>query len=190
MDEEYFEDEKFVKVNYASSPLAKATYEGCKFEHCIFSDADLSSIQFIDCVFEDCDFSLAHIKNTSMRDARFVRCKMLGLRFEDCNSFLFSVGFDHCILNHSSFFNVSMKKTIIKNSSCKEVYFTGADLSGSILTHTDFSLARFDQTNLEKADLRSAIHYSIDPENNKIKKAKFSIEGLAGLLDRYGIDIS
>jgi hypothetical protein len=43
--------------------------------------------------------------------------------------------------------------------------------------------------NLKKADLRTAYNYHIDPESNKLKKAKFSLQGLPGLLDKYGIDI-
>jgi len=32
-------------------------------------------------------------------------------------------------------------------------------------------------------------NYSIDPELNKIKKARFSTQGIAGLLDKYDIEI-
>jgi fluoroquinolone resistance protein len=42
---------------------------------------------------------------------------------------------------------------------------------------------------LEKADFRTAYNYSIDPEKNRIKKAKFSIFGVTGLLDKYDIEI-
>jgi hypothetical protein len=33
------------------------------------------------------------------------------------------------------------------------------------------------------------MHYCIDPESNKIKKARFSMYGLAGLLSKYNIVI-
>jgi hypothetical protein len=42
---------------------------------------------------------------------------------------------------------------------------------------------------LEKADFRSAYNLSIDPEKNKIKKAKFSSTCLTELLEKYNIDI-
>jgi fluoroquinolone resistance protein len=47
--------------------------------------------------------------------------------------------------------------------------------------------AVFDGTNLEGADLRSAYHFNIDPEKNRVKKARFSFNNVAGLLDKYGI---
>jgi hypothetical protein len=42
---------------------------------------------------------------------------------------------------------------------------------------------------MEKADFRSAFNYSINPEINRIKKAKFSLTGLQGLLGKYDIEI-
>ena len=49
--------------------------------------------------------------------------------------------------------------------------------------------ATFDRTNLEKADLRTAYHFIIDPDNNRIKKAKFSESALSGLLTKYDLVI-
>ena len=49
--------------------------------------------------------------------------------------------------------------------------------------------AKFENSILEKADLRTSRNYLIDPELNKIKKAKFSIHGIAGLLAKYDIEI-
>jgi len=49
--------------------------------------------------------------------------------------------------------------------------------------------ATFDKATLEKADFRTAINYSIDPTNNRIKKAKFSLLGVVGLLDKFDISI-
>jgi fluoroquinolone resistance protein len=49
--------------------------------------------------------------------------------------------------------------------------------------------AIFENTILEKADFRTAYNYTIDPVQNRIKKAKFSVTGIAGLLSRYDIAI-
>ena len=71
----------------------------------------------------------------------------------------------------------------------QEVDFTGCDLTASVFTNCDLLRATFDNTILEKADLRTAFNYAIDPERNKIKKAKFSVSGLHGLLAKYDITI-
>jgi hypothetical protein len=49
--------------------------------------------------------------------------------------------------------------------------------------------AVFDNTILEDADLRTAENYSIDPENNYIRKAKVASEALPGLLEKYDLEI-
>ena len=67
--------------------------------------------------------------------------------------------------------------------------FTEADLNNASFDNCDLIGAKFEKTNLEKADLSTSFNYSIDPELNRIKKAKFSIDGIAGLLDKYDIEI-
>jgi len=62
-----------------------------------------------------------------------------------------------------------------------------ADLTNSVFTNCDLAGTVFENTILVKADFRTSYNYSINPETNKIKKAKFSILGVAGLLDRYDI---
>jgi hypothetical protein len=43
---------------------------------------------------------------------------------------------------------------------------------------------------LENSDFRTAHNFIVDPDKNKIKKAKFSVSGLPGLLLKYGLQIS
>jgi uncharacterized protein YjbI with pentapeptide repeats len=112
---------------------------------------------------------------------------MLGLHFEYCNDFLFEVNFEDCLLNLSSFYKLKMKKTKFAQCEMHEVDFTQTDLNLAIFDECDLMGSTFEQTNLEKADLRGAHHFSIDPEVNKIKKAKVNQASLAGLLDKYDL---
>jgi uncharacterized protein YjbI with pentapeptide repeats len=84
---------------------------------------------------------------------------------------------------------LKLAKTRFINCSLKETDFAEADLSSSVFNNCDLAHAGFDNTNLEKADLRTAYNYSIDPERNKVKKAKFSAAGLSGLLHKYDLII-
>lgn len=72
----------------------------------------------------------------------------------------------------------------------QEVDFTEADLSISTFDHCDLSNAKFEKTNLEKADFTTAYNYTIDPEINRIKKARFAIPEVIGLLSKYDIVIN
>ncbi len=84
---------------------------------------------------------------------------------------------------------MKMRKTQWKKCSLHEVSFIETDLSESVFNECNFSLALFQNTILEKADFRTSYHYIINPETNKIKKAKFAQSGIAGLLQSYDITI-
>jgi uncharacterized protein YjbI with pentapeptide repeats len=114
---------------------------------------------------------------------------MLGLHFENANAMGLQMNFNQCNLTHASFFQVALKKSLFKECKLIEVDFTKGDFNKSIFQDCDFSGAIFYNTNLEQADFRTSIHYSIHPENNKIKKAVFSQSEIRGLLDQYGIVI-
>ncbi|HTE26717.1 pentapeptide repeat-containing protein [Flavitalea sp.] len=187
MSENYFEDDQFDSVDFTTRPFVKGEYENCRFINCNFANMDLSNVQFIECEFTGCNISMTKITGATLNTVKFKESKIIGINFENCNDFLFSVEFENCILNFSSFYKRVMKKTLFKDCTLHEVDFTDTDLSGSSFIKCDFHKAKFENTNLEKADLRSSFNYALDPDINKIRKAKFSIEGVVGLLHKYDI---
>jgi len=189
MEQIYIEEETFNKQNFTQNYLAKGEYDHCTFINCNFSDSSLANIIFLDCEFIDCNLSLTELASTAFRDVKFKDSKMLGLRFDHCDDFGLSFSFENCLLNHSSFYKTKVKKTFIKNSKLHEVDFTGGDLTSSVFDNCDFAGSTFENTIIEKADFRTSFNYSINPEVNRMKKAKFSLAGIPGLLDKYDIVI-
>ena len=185
MQENYISDKTFER----NDTLKEGEYENCIFKHCNFANSDLSGFVFVDCSFISCNLSLTNLKNTAFRDVKFTDCKMLGLRFDACNPFGLSFYFETCQLNHSSFYKTKIKKTVFKNSQLEESDFAETDLTSALFENCNLTLAAFDQTILEKADFRTSYNYSIDPEKNRIKKARFSISSISGLLNKYDIEI-
>jgi fluoroquinolone resistance protein len=120
---------------------------------------------------------------------RFVNCKLLGVDFSGCQDFLFSVAFTGCTLDYAYFGKKNFKKTTFKSSSIKEANFTDTDLTSAVFLDCDLQCTVFQGTNLEKADFTSAYNYAMDPDQNRIKKAKFSQQGALGLLAKYDIII-
>jgi len=189
MCNEYFEDKDFDGIDCSEKELIKGNYENCTFNNCIFSNSDLSDIKFVECEFKNCDLSIAKISNTAFRDTKFITCKLLGLHFENCNKFLFSIDFKDCQLNLSSFYKLNLKNIKFKDCSLKEVDFSESDLTNIIFSNCDLSEARFENTILNKADFRLSYNFTIDPQINQIRKAKFSASGIMGLLSSYDIEV-
>jgi uncharacterized protein YjbI with pentapeptide repeats len=189
MKETHHSDKTFDKINYSNKAISGREFEACTFSNCDFSGANLANNNLIDCTFENCNLSMIRLEHTGLKSISFHNCKLMGVDFSTCNEFLFAVSFDGCILDYTSFIRRKLKKTTLRDCSIKDANFTQSDLTGSAFINCDLSRTIFQQTILEKADFRSANNYSIDPEVNRIKKAKFSLTGLAGLLEKYDIMI-
>lgn len=185
----FIADKAFDKINYGTEHFIKGEYDNCIFKQCDFSNADLSYTIFADCEFIECNLSLVVLTKTAFRDTQFQGCKMLGLRFMDCDEFGLLFSFDNCQLNNSSFYNTNIKKTVFRNSQLQDTDFASCDLTGATFDNCDLSNSIFDNTNIEKADFRTSLNFNIDPDINKLKKAKFSISGIPGLLSKYDIEI-
>jgi len=113
----------------------------------------------------------------------------MGIQFHLCTDFLFSVSFQDSVLDYSSFSNKKMPKTKFNTCSMKEVSFIGTNLTNSTFENCNLDNAIFNDTQLAGVDFRTAYNYKIDPEFNPMRKAKFSTQGIVGLLDKYDIKI-
>ena len=182
-----FQDLQYQNIDFTIEVFPKGEYEACQFQNCNMSNLDLTGYIFIDCTFENSNLSLVKLHNTILRDIQFKGCKMIGLQFCDANDFGLAVQFEDCILTNASFYKTKLKKTKFIGSKLNEVDFTESDLAAAVFTNSDLSNAIFSFTNLEQADFRGAIHYTIDPEDNKLKKSKHNMDGLVGLMLKYGI---
>jgi fluoroquinolone resistance protein len=189
MEQVYVEGKLFNKTDFKENTLAKGEFENCSLTNCEFSNTDLSDIKFIDCSFTSCNLSLAKLANTALREVTFKDSKMLGLRFDKCHDLGFSVSFENCNLGQSSFYQVKLKKTIFTKTQLHEVDFAECDLTAARFDGCDLMRALFENTILDKTDFRTAYNFSIDPSINRMKKARFSLSGLPGLLSKYDIEI-
>ncbi len=175
--------------NLLAGDFKPGEYDSCTFIACNFSNLNFHGSSFENCTFRDCDLSNAKVFKVGFQNVRFERCKILGVHFNTANAFLMEFQFDHCQLDYCNFFNLKLKKSRFIHSRLLEVDFSQAELQEASFQGSDLSGAVFDRTNLEKADFREAVNYRLDPEINKVKGARFDLEGLPGLLGKWGIKV-
>ncbi len=183
------EDKTFTKITAEAVVGSKLTYENCQFINCDFSSADFYGITFIDCIFETCNLALIKLGSCGLQNCRFKNCKLIGADFSKANDFLFELNFENCLLDNAIFYKKKNKGTTFTDCSLMETDFTEADLTDVKFINCNLNRAFFERTILKNADLRSSYNYTIDPEQNMIKKARFSVHGLPGLLAKYDIRI-
>lgn len=183
----FYQDREFDAGDIGVEVLAGTEFESCTFRGCAWADADLRKARFTECLFQGCDLSNAKVDGTSFRTVRFTDCKLLGVQFEACNSFLLVLAFERCRLDYASFRNLVLKGAAFISCQMHESDFSGADLSEATFSGADMAGAVFDGTRLEGADLRDVRNLVLDPQRNRLRGARFSLDGLPGLLERHGI---
>jgi fluoroquinolone resistance protein len=184
-----YDNHTFENEIFTGQTIKGREFQDCTFVKCDLSNSNFTHNKFLDCTFDNCNLSMLKLNASTLSNAVFKNCKILGVIFSDCHDMLFSVAFDGCVLDYSSFMAKKMTKTKFNRSSLKEVNFSRTNISESVFNDVDLSGAVFNQTNLSGANLINARNYSIEPELNIIKKASFSMDGIRGLLDKYQINI-
>ena len=189
MERVIHEDKTFKNIKHSGKETTNNEFEHCSFLNCDFSNGAFTSGKFIDCVFTGCNLSMVKLTSCQLNNVIFKDCKLLGVNFFECNDFLFNVKFDGSVLDYCSFVRKKIPKTIFLNTSMKSVDFTECDLTKSTFDNADLMNAVFYKSILKEVDFVTALNYTIDPEFNNIKKAKFSLMGIHGLLEKYDIQI-
>lgn len=182
--------QRIVNEEFNDKILREDEFEQCTFENCDFSSTLIQKCEFIDCNFINCNFSNTKLESSGLKDLHFEQCKLIGIDFSEASDFLFEVNFSNCILEFCNFQKKNCKKTKFIGSKVFECDFSETNLQESTFDNCDMSRSLFMHSNLQKADFRNAKNYEIDPENNRIHGAKFSIPEVLGLLTKYKIKIS
>ncbi|NVK52651.1 MAG: pentapeptide repeat-containing protein [Flavobacteriaceae bacterium] len=189
MIDNYTCEVNFEKIDFFETGIQKGEYDRCTFINCNFENVHASNIEFVECEFVNCNFSNANVKATAFKEVLFDHCKMIGIKFFECDSFLLQFKFTNCQLDFSSFYQLKIPNTHFTNCNLEEVDFTETQLQQAVFDSCNLNKAIFDNTTIERADLRTATNIQINPENNKLKGAKFSKNNIVGLLYKYQISI-
>lgn len=184
----YHSEREFKNIDYSEKELRNREFLKCEFHNCNFYKSDLKTNDFEDCSFYNCDLTMANLTGVGFRNIVFKDCKLIGIDFSIMSKYMFSFkGFENCFLDYSTFYGRKLKKTVFEKCSFKEADFSEADFSECKFPKCDFTGAIFENTNLQKSDFTTASNILVDPEYNKVHKAKFSIFQLDGLLLKYNL---
>ena len=184
-----FYDQLFDAVEMLPQLFVGHTFESCTFKKLNLSKQPLNSATFINCTFADCNLSTIDTRNTTFNDVDFRQCIVSHLDFGKCNPFGFHVDFQGCQLDYSIFLNRNLKKTLFSDCSLREAHFLNSDLAGSVFKNCNLELAKFAECNLTQVDFSTSYNLQLDPDDNVLKKARFSLYNLPGLLTKYELVI-
>lgn len=184
-----FYEENYKRIDFTSENFRNARYESCSFENCSFTQVNFIELTFEECDFINCDFTGAFLNETPLRDVTFTGCKMIGLNFENVSPFRLKIQFEDTMLDYASFHKLKLAGLKMVNCSLKGCDFSATQLKKSVFTNSILTDAQFNNTNLLDADFRSSKNYSINPSLNQVKGARFTVDGLMGLLEDFKIRV-
>jgi fluoroquinolone resistance protein len=191
--DELFEEDYYIETNFEKLYLEDGYVSGieffkCSFVSCLFTRTSFERCIFEKCTFKSCNLGIVKLKGSSFVDVQFTDSKMIGIDWTLVQKPI-RVNFLKCLLNDSSFYKLDLRSTLIEECTAHGTDFESVNLSKSVCRKTDFLMSKFDGANLTFADFSEAFNYSINPNNTKIKKARFSLPSAVTLLDPWDVII-
>lgn len=184
----YFEHEEF-------SMKTVPVLENTDFYQCTFKNIDFTDFTFRNARFENCLFQSCSIPNSFKHDTKFIDCEMkeckaTGCDFTRVSQTMFSMHFEKCSLNYSTFAEMDLRScsfvgSILDGADLTSTRLNEVDLSEASLLNTDFS-----QADLSKANLTRSIINGIDPRTTKLKGITINQSNLIHLLGDLDIQLS
>ena len=189
-EKEYYE-QHFQGSKVSDRELSGIDFEECIFEDCSFLETRFTYCRFLHCVFKNCRLNLVRVANCSFSNTDFDGSQVIGINWTEASwpkrGLSNSINFSRCVLNHSTFTGLSLRKMQLSDSVAKDVDFSDTDLTQGDFRNSDFAQSRFAHTNLTKVDFRGAKNYAIAAHLNTLKQSRFSLPEAMSLL--YGLDI-
>ena len=178
----------FEKIEWQEKVVAGRKFTDCTFKNCQLNMLTFADCYFTDCIFEGCDLSLLKVKGSFFNRIQMTGCKAIGIHWFDTGA-PFAINFIDCNISYSSFFGKGLRKAKFKNCVAKEVDFSECNLTEADFSGTDLEHARFADCDLSLANFKEARNYSINLQENKVRKTKFSLPEALSLLDPFDIVI-
>ena len=187
----HFADEAFKEVRVEHVELVSSEFHDCVFFHSSFAGSVFRHCRFVNCLFRECDLSLIKVPESRFTHSRFENSKIIGVNWTEAHwpkaGLANPISFSQCAISHSTFMGLRLQSIQIRDCVPTHVDFREADLSQADFGGTDLSESIFGKTNLSETDLSRARNYRIDPGQNILKQARFSLPEAMSLLHSMGI---
>jgi len=187
-----YSDQVFNKLHLQGEQFLSSEFYDCVFRECHLVESIVQKCRFVNCSFQGCDLSLVQVPESIFSATRFEDSKIMGVNWVQADWSTSGLGkpleIVKSVISHSTFIGLSLNGLQITDCVAIDVDFREANLLQADFSGTDLSKSLFKDTNLTEADLSQARNYDIDPGQNILKEAKFSLPEAMSLL--YSMDIN
>lgn len=184
---------KIQNIDLSNQVYENITFDSCTFIKCKFTESIFDKCKFIDCEFDSCDMSSAKFPYSSLQKTVFSRSKLIGIDWTRIQLPIIQltspIMFYHCDMSHSNFYGLKIPEIAVESCKAHDVDFREADMSFANFSESDLSDSLFLNSNLTSSDFTDAMNYSINPTENIIRNATFSMPDAMNLLHFFEINI-
>ncbi len=189
-----FEDKEYEGVTFkdefiTEEVFANCTFKNCRFVHCTLFKCNFKHCAFISNTFERCDISVCSFKESRVEKMTLIKTKAVGIDWSGKFKYKLEINFEGCVINLSSFAEVTLKNFILKDCTAHDCDFQDASAPKGNFTGTDLKGSQFLRTDLREANFTNARNYIINPLTNKIAKGTYSVPDAYSFLDLLGINL-
>lgn len=188
-----YEGLTFSELDFSEGAVHSSTFEMCEFEYCDFTEAEFENCNYRECFFKSSNLSLVKLLDTRFVETGFESCKVTGVNWGLLNwagtALSSPMSFESCDVSFSVFNSLNLPGLIMRNCKAHDVDFESCDLTGGNFAKTDLANTRFNSTKLNGCDFREAINYYINPNENSVAGANFSVPEVLNLLSSFGIRV-
>ncbi len=184
-----YTDESFDALDCSDKSLNNTRFYDCRFSNCDFSGSDLTDCQFLDCEFENCNFSNTRVDQVTFNEGIFLDSKLQGIPFNRCKTFVIALGFTRCQILMCDFSELQLPDTNFNECQINDCDFVKSELAGADFSGSDLKGSIFQQTDLSGCNFLEAKNYAMDPWENKLANAKFSLPEVLIFLKPLGIKV-
>jgi uncharacterized protein YjbI with pentapeptide repeats len=184
--EDFFADVTFADLALEAADLRGKELQRCTFRRCKLPESRWARAKLEDCVFEHCDLTRMAPQELGLRGVTFKDTKLMGVDWTDTGPHP-NVTFEGCDLRYASFVKMRLRGTKFLRCMAREANFLEVDLTEADFTDTDLSDSTIKGCTLIKANLAHAVGLRLDPQLNKVKGARLSLEAAVLLVQSFGI---
>ncbi len=181
-----FVDHTFADVT-AVEPTTGAEYERVRFQRCALTGARFVGCHLDEVTFVNCELTTASFMNSTLRDVKFVGCRMMGINWTNVRPLTFSVRFEQCRLDNSTFSGMKLKGLHCIDCGLTGVDFSSCDLTSSRFPKCDMVGAILRHATLIQADLTGTRGCFFDVRTCKMRGTRIGIEMAAQMVRDLGM---
>src|SRR5258708_15639352 len=124
-----YNSQGFKGLTIANGQIDQKEFNACTFIKCSFPETAFIDCRFTGCTFQKCDLRMITIAGCSFKNTRFEESQVIGINWtetvwgKDKLTFVKPVDFIGCVLNHSTFLGLNLKKVVLSKCIAHNVSF-------------------------------------------------------------------